>query len=561
MMSPREVSRSSMARLMNTLPGIAPIGVALTILSLLWIPSLAVPFGRDQGLWAAIADQIGDGGVLYADGITTKPPGVIYLYTWVLGLWRDMRAIRVLDLVWSCGTLVFMWLLLPRAKRPIVTPALGLLLGLSQFWAYSYWAMAGADLFIAMPVLAGVWLQTTPSALRPGLRRFAVGCLYGAAFWFKYTAIFFVLLVPLLDLLHFSALQRPRVGVLLANWLRSGLGFCFVVGLVILDFALAGGLEAFREVQIDYLLARSVYDAEFVHAALSFKATGLVMSKIGMDLFARFFVFVLIPAAFILPCFKHGREPRVLFLWLATLLAWLSVFVQKWFFLHHHAPLLPWLCLLAGLGIAAPVEWGLERLGVRGQLRTPIAALACFTFAAALFPLSAAYAPRQDLFRAWIAQRGGDANETRAYLGSFGSYGSGDFSYLADAEVARYIRANTRQDERIFIWGFEPLIYFASERRPVSRFLSSNVIVNTSAIPSWKAELDQALRDTPPEIFVVVTHDDLRWLTGRKGDSNKILRDFMPETLNWLRENYKVETTIEHFTLWRKKTGSRDLAE
>ncbi len=60
-----------------------------------------------------------------------------------------------------------------------------------------------------------------------------------------------------------------------------------------------------------------------------------------------------------------------------------------------------------------------------------------------------------------------------------------DPTYL---ELARYIRQNSREDDRVFVWGFQPIIYVASGRRPASRFIICHAL--TGQIPWVNIEPD-----------------------------------------------------------------------
>jgi hypothetical protein len=60
----------------------------------------------------------------------------------------------------------------------------------------------------------------------------------------------------------------------------------------------------------------------------------------------------------------------------------------------------------------------------------------------------------------------------RSFLGGYGSYGVGDFSFEADAEVAQHLKTHTGQHDYVFIWGWDPLVYFLADRRAPTRFWS-----------------------------------------------------------------------------------------
>jgi hypothetical protein len=136
-----------------------------------------------------------------------------------------------------------------------------------------------------------------------------------------------------------------------------------------------------------------------------------------------------------------------------------------------------------------------------------------------------------------------------AYQEQFGRYGFGDFSYWADDQVAAYLRGHTSPGDRVFVWGFEPLIYFLADRRPASRFLMDHPLeARFKKREAWRAELLSDLRRRPPLYFIVVTHDT--WELERE-ESTVQLRRF--EALyRFVERHYRVEATIEDFTLLRR---------
>ncbi len=515
----------------------------------LWFPTLWTPFGRDQGLWAAVADQVLRGGVAYADGITLKPPGIVYLYTWTLGAWHDMRAVRVLEGLWLAATLGLMIALLPVPRRRAAAPLLALLLGLVHFQVFLFWHMAGPDGFLALPVLAALWVRTRTDPARSWLRPVAVGALLACAFWLKYTALVFAPLFAALDLWGPRALRPRAPRTVAAAWLAAAGGFALVLGVVLADFGLRDGWRAFREVQVDFLLGYTGYRPQSPELPWSGFHAGPAGRGTRQILF--WIPFVWIPAL-LLPVWKRRLTPWPL--WLGAGLAVTGVAVQKKFFLAHWAPLVPWLCMLAALGIDTTARRVCLWLGARpDRSRVPIAVLS-LAAVCALVPLSTRAGYGAEHLRAWARQLGGAPAARAAYLHRFGRYGHGDFSFVADMEAAAWLRSTTRPDQRVFIWGFEPLVYFLAERRPASRFLENATIVSPASNPAWRDELVGELKRDPPEVVLVLTGDrGLENVHGIKGDSRETLRSELPELQDWLAQNYREERQLEHFTVWRHR--------
>jgi hypothetical protein len=127
-----------------------------------------------------------------------------------------------------------------------------------------------------------------------------------------------------------------------------------------------------------------------------------------------------------------------------------------------------------------------------------------------------------------------------------------DYSLAADREVALDIMSRTRSDEPIFIWGFEPVIYWLAERPPSSRF-----IYNVPQRTEWqreyaRQELLRELAERPPSVFVIQRNDVFPSVTGNTADSKVDLLAF-PELLFWLEERYDKVKQIEDFEIWEKR--------
>ena len=112
--------------------------------------------------------------------------------------------------------------------------------------------------------------------------------------------------------------------------------------------------------------------------------------------------------------------------------------------------------------------------------------------------------------------------------------------------------SQTRPDEPVFIWGFEPVIYWLADRKPSSRF-----IYDVPQRTEWqqeyaKKELLRDLHERPPALFIVQRNDVFPSVTGRVSDSKVDLLAF-PELLFWLEERYDRGKTIEDFEFYEKR--------
>jgi hypothetical protein len=131
-------------------------------------------------------------------------------------------------------------------------------------------------------------------------------------------------------------------------------------------------------------------------------------------------------------------------------------------------------------------------------------------------------------------------------------YSVADVSYDADRLVAEFLRQRLSPDERVFIWGFEPMIYDMAERRPATRF-----IYDVPQRVAWyrdraRADLMADLDRSPPKAVVVEHRDVFPAVTGDAIDSADTLKKF-PALETRIREGYDLVTTIEDFDVYLKR--------
>ena len=127
-----------------------------------------------------------------------------------------------------------------------------------------------------------------------------------------------------------------------------------------------------------------------------------------------------------------------------------------------------------------------------------------------------------------------------------------DYSLSADRAVARELRSRTRSGAPIFVWGFEPVIYWLADRPPASRF-----IYNVPQRTSWEREraryeLLVDLHTRPPAAIVVQRNDVFGAVTGNDLDSHRELPNF-PELQAIVDGRYDPVATIEDFDIYLRR--------
>jgi hypothetical protein len=97
-----------------------------------------------------------------------------------------------------------------------------------------------------------------------------------------------------------------------------------------------------------------------------------------------------------------------------------------------------------------------------------------------------------------------------------------DYCEPALRALGELIRAETRADEPIFVWGFDSAVYLLADRPAASRFGFSYPLIGGTA--PWRervrAELMNVLEAAPPRLIVVQTNDYIRLMLSRPSSAH-----------------------------------------
>jgi 4-amino-4-deoxy-L-arabinose transferase-like glycosyltransferase len=512
--------------------GVAGIAVVL----LLGLPTIITPLATDQVLYALGARTILDGGQLYKDFWEIKPPLVFLIYAIPFAVAGEhMEAIRVLDLINTLFAMAAIFLLSRRyfSERAAVLAA--------AFYAFTYLArtnpsdLAEAESFMAAPLALAFYLYTpNASDRRAALRALGAGLLLGGVFALKSTAILFVLGLPAAELLwrDQGGWTPRRAAERLA--LAVG-GFLLVQAVIVAYLAIGGALSDFIDIQRHYTAPYNRYryaPAGMSHLRFLVQATADWIKSAA---------FIVVPAgAALFFALFRGREARAV--WLLALLSALGVVAIWWqgkMFDYHWLLLIPLLAPLAGYAV--------DQLGVlfsrldRSQAWAGWALLAGGLAALALTPIANKYDDYRVLAR--YASGSMDRRGVEAHYYPL---------FRQNHEVVDYIKANSGQGDRVFVWGLWPQIYFWLDRPLVDRFAANHGLRATWAPAAWRNELIDDLVADPPRYIAVAAGDNQPWLVGNGETSDQHLRDSFPELNLLLESNYQPVLNLDLFVLYER---------
>ena len=110
------------------------------------------------------------------------------------------------------------------------------------------------------------------------------------------------------------------------------------------------------------------------------------------------------------------------------------------------------------------------------------------------------------------------------------------------SEVVRQIRSHTSADDEVFVAPTQPLLYFLSERHNPTSYDYLDPVYTTAAVDR---RLQHELAAHPPALVVLA--DNV--FNGRTGEQ------LAPASYGWIRANYVVATSTDHFTLLTRRTS------
>lgn len=504
---------------------IAEWGLPIVLLA----PMIFLPLGRDQGIFAYVGQVILDGGVPYRDVFEIKGPGLHYAYAAAMALFGETAiGVRLFFFgVALVGTRLAADLAERLAGSPARLPAaVCYALTAVQAGTQCHWDAGQAEDLILPLTLGGILLLDSVSAKHRLVRTFGAGLLFGVACLVKPTAAVAcgaVLATAAVMTFRESGGERRRF---VWRVVATGAGLIVPALMVGSYFAATGSLDDCWTMVVLHNMqyaGRSV-GGGFEQALWPVGWRAMAMAALAGALLV-------------------GRRGGLCLALLVagSLAGWLTVIWQGKYFGYHWTPAIGCMAVLAGCGI------GRGATIIAGSYRRPRLGrwVGRMAIAAGLVVLG----PRETRAQARLLGRTVDVLAGRTELAAFRApYASGSTSAAVTTEVARYLRARTRNPDTILVWGHETIVNFESDRRSPTRFVIDGPLSpGRRFAPAWREELLRDVTRRPPRYIVVVERDANLF---EPDDSWTSLREF-PALLRFLDRNYVDDGRIERFRLFR----------
>jgi hypothetical protein len=424
---------------------------------------LNVPFERDEGAYAYVADIIHGGGLPYLDAFDHKPPLVYYIYNAAFRLFgHSIRAPRLMAALFILFGCLFAFRIVRRTTGSLTAGVLTMfLLGLTTATPAYQGFGSNTEIFMVPFLLGGfcLLLEDPAQAYFPVV----AGLMFGTAFAIKQVAAPFALAGGVIIFLtHRKAPGRTA---------RAELGFAAGCALPILLFALYFRAKG---AYIPFWEGFYKYNAGYVEGFTLKELSGLFASSMKVKLAADPVPWAAGLAGFALFFSRKGLPGKLPhFLFLAAGVA--AVAMPCYFYSHYFLVFMPFLVIGAGLGAGLFTE---KRTRLAAELSLSVAVLAAAGTQVKYFRMPAA---------ALLADQ----------------YANNPF--YQSVSLAAYLKAGAGRDGTVYIIGSEAQLLDYSGLRSPGRFFYFYPLMSTSSLrESFRAETLSALERGMPEYAVFV---------------------------------------------------------
>lgn len=523
-----------------------PLSILLAVAMALRFPYWVEPLGRDQGLFLAQALAWIDGGDFYRNIWEHKPVGVIVLYAGIVRLFgADPSSVQIAHGLTGFASAGLLF-------------ALGRLRGLDTFAAFAagffylvffgspvfggFWSTAQVETFVDPLVVLALMLLTSTRSDRSQRQRlgFAAGVALGLAiFALKYSCLPLLVLGILLYLPRDTPSQpTPAPGT---GALAMVLGVGLTAALIVATFALSGRLEEFWRASVEFNWAHRAVESPGERPDWFFRL--LPFAGPLRALYLLSFVALALRVREGLRWQPHDHLlVAALALWGAALA---EVFFQgKFWVYHYHVVLLP-LVLLASLGVQALTD--LLRPQVGGATARGFCALIALALGLSHVAVVRDYAEQHGLVQYWRGDAGIESVQ-QTYR-----WGGDDYDYSDTLRAARRLLEEAPGEQTLFVWGFEPSLYWLGQRTPVSRFFYDYPLTSSfgKLAEIYEDQLLADLTSHPPASFIIVQRDanDLE-----RDDSASQLAEH-PRIVEFLRQRYEPTWKLGDFHAYGRRSG------
>ena len=520
------------------------VGIAAWVLILFsCLQILIFSFGRDQSIYAMVADGILHGQMPYRDLWDFKTPGIFLVYALAQAVFgKTMLAIRLLEVAGLLGV-AFAFrrlaeILVDQRRVGDVAAAIAIFTHANL----EFWHTGQPEAFGGFLIVYALLLTVSDV---PRCRRFlqwaGMGALFGAAFVMKPTLGGGALVCAA----YLARRELARTGrwqaALLVPVVAGAASFLPILA-VALWFVATGAWPALAWTFFDFTPGYTALYERFTAAEAFYYALVELLFR-----FTPLMAFGFIAAITIRPL--HGREREGLLLLLGVIAINLAgVAMQNKFFQYHYSSTLPLVAFIAGIGYYKLWRRMLAA-GPGGIVALVSFLVVVLTMRTLTWDLRTSFWERSQRRIAYLFQH--RTQHAREELDR-DLYKVADYNLDDNRTAAQEVAARVAENQPIFVWGFEPGIYWMAGRAPSSRF-----IYNVPQRSKWqqayaRSLLMQELAARPPALILVQHGDRFPIVTGDNLDSAQALYSF-PELEQLIADQYEPAGEVRRFDLYARR--------
>jgi 4-amino-4-deoxy-L-arabinose transferase-like glycosyltransferase len=460
----------------------------------------------DEAGFAAVANKLIDGHILYKDAYDNKPPFIYVFYAGVFLLFGkgNMAAVHMATLFAALLSLWLLFLLSAEMFSKIVAQAT------AAAYAFFLVASKAGDVFSAMTeiymtpaIIAGVYFCCRGLRSTKNWHWAAAGISFGMAFWIKQPGILFCLMVPVVALIGACPFKPASLIQGGRKCLVAFLGFSAISLLWLIPIYRNKCLHEFIDIVILYntkIQTASIPIHQSVRMALYtvsayFKSyfAPIILALIGSILLigrlrARF-----APDSKRLEIAESSEPVIIMLAWSAISIV--AVTLGGRFYGYYMYIVAPIIAILAAVAFKRFYEY-----------RSSLAPLTRWSMI--IFLIIGAAMPFYQFQSSYFAQ----AND---FLARRDGTNMGEFSSTPALMVSRYIARTTLPRDQIFIWGYQPNIYVLSGRNFATRYFSAALQTGfvwgtIQQLSGWRSDYQLFLPGTKSSTFQ--PSDTAQWI-------------------------------------------------
>jgi hypothetical protein len=124
-----------------------------------------------------------------------------------------------------------------------------------------------------------------------------------------------------------------------------------------------------------------------------------------------------------------------------------------------------------------------------------------------------------------------------------------EFSAETEYAAARYLRQHAGDGDRVFVWGFAPMVQYLSGRDGPTRFMYQGRVLAPRVPPGWREQFVDEVRRARPAFIVVVHH-----VGSEIGNAQE---DALPALREFVRAHYSRDRAFGYLIVYRLRTLER----